>query len=225
MKILAFDTSNNSCCVAISEGQTILAYIEDLTPSMQAQELVPMIEKALGKAELSYNDIDYMAVTNGPGSFTGIRIGLAAATGIMLGTDIKCTAVSNFEMSLYRAKQQIKSYDKIVILLNAYRQQLYMQIFEQNSEAEPALLEYEEAVEIINRLGGKIAIAGSGAELIYPEIQHLKNIMILPRFTRIKALHICRYVDDLIKSGKKLQPLEPLYIRPPDAKPKNGKVV
>jgi len=218
MKILAFDTSNNSCSVAISEGQTILAYIEDLTPSMQASMLLPMIEEALTNAKLSYNDIEYLAVTSGPGSFTGIRIGLAAATGILLGSKIKGGCLSNFDILYYRAKQQVKHYDKVVVLLDAYRNQLYLQIFGQNIKSEPLLLEYDEAIDLIQQQKGTIIVTGSGAGFVYNKLISLHDLIILPRFTRIKAMHICRYADELLNQRVGLSPIEPLYIRPPDAK-------
>lgn len=218
MKILAFDTSNNACSIAISSGQTILAYMEDLTPSIQAQMLLPMIGSALKETNLSYEDIDYLAVTNGPGSFTGIRIGLAAATGLLLGSSMKGGSVSNFEMSYYRAKSQVSTCDKIIVLLNAYREQLYLQVFNRDLAEPPLLLDYDQAVQLLTNQKEDIVITGSGVEFIYDRIRNLSNSIFLPRFTRVKAMHICRYVDDLIRLEKKLNPIEPLYIRPPDAK-------
>ena len=129
-RILAFDVSNNNCSVAISAGQEILAYEEDLRPSMQAEILILLIERALQSINYDYQDIDYLALTNGPGSFTGIRIGLATAEGILISTNIQGLAISNFEMSYYRLQRQVKYFDKAVILLNAYRQQLYYQEFD-----------------------------------------------------------------------------------------------
>ncbi len=66
MKILAFDTANNTASVAISENENILACIEELRPSMQAENLMPMIEDVMKSAKCSYDDLDYLAVTNGP---------------------------------------------------------------------------------------------------------------------------------------------------------------
>ena len=218
MKILAFDTSNNTVSVAVSEGQNILAYLEELKPAMQAERLLPMIEKTLSNADLTYKDIDYLGVINGPGSFTGIRAGLAAAKGILLATNIKGASISNFNISFYRAKMQIKDYDKIVIFLNAYRNQLYTQIFYKNgTESKPALMESSEAVELIASATSEIIIyAGSGLEVIYEQIKIIKNITILPRFSRVKAFHICRYIDDSLPNYN--SKIEPLYIRLPDAK-------
>jgi len=221
MKILAFDTTNNTASVAISQGETILAYIEELRPSMQAERIMYMIEEALNIAKLSYHDIDYLIVTNGPGSFTGIRIGLSVAQGILLSANIKGGTISNFEIAYFRAISQIKTYHKIFIFLNAYRGQLYSQIFTHNATASnPTLHNYDEAIAALLQAEDGIKIcAGSGIELIYNDIKDVKDLIILPRHTRIKAWHICKYVAGKIAQGQDISShVEPLYIRPSDAK-------
>lgn len=219
MKILAFDTSNNTASVAISEGQNILAYNEELRPSMQAERLLPMIEDTLAYSGLSYQQIDYLGVINGPGSFTGIRIGLAAAQGILLPTKIKGTAVTTFEMAYFRACMQVKIYHKIIVIINAYRAQLYTQIFDRGGNSSKALLiDCNAMIELLSKENYPITLVGNGIEIIYDQIKHLPNIIVLPRFTKVKALHICRYIDNKILKGSPLSPLEALYIRPADAK-------
>ncbi len=220
MKILAFDTANNTASVAISENHIILAYIEELRPSMQAESIMPMIEKALIIAKLSYCDIDYLVVTNGPGSFTGIRIGLSVAQAILLASNIKGTTISNFDFSYYRASMQVKNYNKIYIFLNAYRGQLYSQNFDNNGQSsDPILVDYSQAVELLKQESGINVCAGSGVELIYEQIKCNKNIIILPRFTRVKSIHICKYIADKIAKNLTLNnKIEPLYIRLADAK-------
>lgn len=222
MKILAFDTTNNSASVAISEDQIILAYIEDLRSSMQAETIVPMIEEALKIAKLSYHDLDYLAATNGPGSFTGIRIGLSVAKGLLLSTDITGITTSNFEYFWWRASRQVRNYNKIFIFLNAYRGQLYSQVFDQNEQAAiPSLINYDQAMELLNTEDATINVcAGSGVEMIYDKIRDINNLTILPRLTRVKALHICKYIADKIRKRNFSNSIEiePLYIRPADAK-------
>ena len=219
MKILAFDTSNNTASVAISEGQNILAYQEEQRPSMQAECLIPMIEHTLAYSGLSYQQIDYLGVINGPGSFTGIRIGLAAAQGILLSTKIKGTVVTNFEMAYFRTCAQVKNFNKIIVIINAYREQLYTQTFDREGNSSAAqLIDCSLLIELLTKENSSITLVGSGIEVIYNQIKHLPNITILPRFSRIKALHICRYIDDKILKSGALRPLEPLYIRSADAK-------
>lgn len=216
--ILAFDVSNNSCSVAVSIGQDILAYEEDNRPSMQAENLLLLIEKALKTASYDYDNIDYLAFTNGPGSFTGIRIGLATAEGILMASKIKAVTISNFEMLYYRLSNQVKFFDKALILLNAYRNQLYYQEFDRSgNKGIYGIIDIDQISHLVKDHESKqIACAGSGVAEIYSQIENISNITILPRFSRIKALNICRYADEKIKKND-FGKVEPLYIRPPDA--------
>ena len=218
--ILGFDTSSNSSSVAISRGQHILAFYEELRPHMQAEQILILIEKALHKIGRSYRDLDYLVTTCGPGSFTGIRIGLATAVGIRIAApNIKDFSVSNFELSHYRALEQIFEYDRIIILLNAYRNQIYLQEFGRNQQPkDPQLLDIEEVLEMLKSSPKNTTIAGNALQILAGELHKFEHLIVLPRFPRVKAVHLCRYADECIKSGKKLRPLQPLYIRPPDAK-------
>ncbi|HJD65796.1 MAG TPA: tRNA (adenosine(37)-N6)-threonylcarbamoyltransferase complex dimerization subunit type 1 TsaB [Rickettsia endosymbiont of Bembidion nr. Transversale] len=221
MKILAFDTANNTASVALSDNNNILAYAEELRPSMQAENLMPMIEQVMKAAQCSYDELDYLAVTNGPGSFTGIRIGLAVAKGILFAKkNIRGVAVSNFEHAYFRAIGQVKDYDKIYVFLNAYRSQLYLQIFDRSGKTnEPLLIDFDYAIELLKNEKGNIVCCGSGLEFIYTQVKNLPNIIILPRFARVKAFIICRYVASILADKTELNSaIEPLYIRPPDAK-------
>lgn len=221
MKILAFDTANNTASVALSDNENILAYVEELRPSMQAENLMPMIEEAMKSGKCSYDELDYLAVTNGPGSFTGIRIGLASAKGILFAKEnIKGVAVSNFEYAYFRAIGQVRDYDKIYVFLNAYRCQLYLQIFDKSGKAEePLLVSFDYAINLLKSENRNIVCCGSGLEFIYPDIMRLPHIITLPRFARVKAFIVCRYIANKLANNKELHhAIEPLYIRPPDAK-------
>ncbi len=218
-KILCFDVSNNSASVAIARGQEILSFEQEFTPSVQAEKLLVMIELVLEKAQMQYSDLDYLAVTIGPGSFTGIRIGLAAAKGIVYASQVKGVGITNFEAAFYRLKMQVKEFDSAVILLNAYRNQLYVQQFFQNGKkSDPVLMDISDVKNYLASQSGKIICAGSGLKEIYEQIKYTDNVFCLPRFPMIRAIHIARYADDIINSGK-WDSIEPLYIRPPDAIP------
>lgn len=217
-KILAFDVSSGSCSVAVSKGQDILSLKEEHSPSMQAEKLLPLIELALEDSSFSYNDLDYIAATNGPGSFTGIRIGLATAKGLCLGSSAKEMAITNFEFYHYRAKEQVARYNKIIVLINAYRDQLYFQEFDHmGNHSEPALYDIHEVIDILNKQPTDCVVVGNGLSVVYHQIKDMANLRILPRFPKIKAVHLCRLADELINANK-ISPVSPLYIRPPDAK-------
>jgi len=217
--ILSFDSSNSSCSVCLSRGVKILAYEEELKVSMQAERLLVMIESALQKTNLSYKDLGYLAVTVGPGSFTGIRIGLAAARGILMAAShIQGISITNFEAFAHRAKVQAKNFDKIIILINAYRGQLYFQEFDHNGNGgEHKLLDITEVVNYLQEKKGKVVCAGNGLEVISQEMQNVRNLILLPRFPRLKARHFALLAYEKMKR-KEFIKIEPLYIRPPDAK-------
>lgn len=224
-KILCFDSSHNTCSVSITHGGDVLSFEQELSPSMQAERLMVMIESALKTANIHYQDLDYLVTTIGPGSFTGIRISLAVANGIMHSTGVKGIGVTNFEAAHFRLVQQIRKFDYAFILINAYRNQQYIQIFDQHTPiSEPKLINNENIRELINSYQGIKACAGNGTKEIYNQIKNIEDLMILPRFPIIKAMHIANFAKKKIFNNQ-INNIEPLYIRPPDAIPvKNIKI-
>lgn len=218
-KILCFDVSNNNCSVAIARGQEILSFKQELTPSIQAEKLMIMIESAFKEAAMDYSDIDYLAVTVGPGSFTGIRIGLAAAKGLLYASNIEGVAITNFEAAFYRLKMQVKEFDSAIIMLNAYRNQLYVQqFFQDGTMLDPMLIDSDSIKAYLENQSGKVVCTGSGLKEVYAQIKDMNRLVLLPRFPIVRAIHIARYADDKINAGR-IDSIEPLYIRPPDAVP------
>ncbi|MES2214990.1 MAG: tRNA (adenosine(37)-N6)-threonylcarbamoyltransferase complex dimerization subunit type 1 TsaB [Pseudomonadota bacterium] len=219
MKILGFDTSHGKCSVAIFDGANALAVTRSRESSMQAEMLMTLIEEALLRSCITYQDIDYLAVTTGPGSFTGIRIGLAAARGVLLATKIKPLALSNFDVSYFRISEQVKSFDYVVVIINAYRSQIYIKTYKNGGvDSAPQMIDLENFESYIKSLKGYVAIGGSGLEMIdYGSLMD-ENTTMLPRFPNPDARTICRLAYAKLNSEDIDGNLEPLYIRPPDAK-------
>lgn len=142
MKILSFDTSNNLASVAIMDANNLLAYNTTMESSQQAEKLFFLIEECLNQAKLKLSDIDLISVTNGPGSFTGVRIGLAAALGIKMGIKAQVISLSNFQVLAYGALKE-HSEEEIEVVLDARRDQVYYQKFDAKLHhlTEPKLLE------------------------------------------------------------------------------------
>jgi tRNA threonylcarbamoyladenosine biosynthesis protein TsaB len=217
--ILGFDVSQGYCSVAISRGYDLLASIKLKDTSQQAERLIPTIEETLSQAGLTYEDINYIATTTGPGSFTGIRIGLAAAQGLLLSLNAKAIAVTNFETICYRTFEQVKKIDYLVALVNAYREESYYQIFDSQAEAItlPDMITNGEVSDVIAKLRGKIFCSGSGLSNIIDKLD-LNQVSYLPRFPVPDARTVCRAAFKKIESGSYSSELNPLYIRKPDAK-------
>jgi len=104
--ILAFDTAGPHCAVALlRDGQPLITLHEEMKRG-QAERLVPLIEEVLAQAQISWSDIDLIAVGIGPGNFTGIRIGVSAARGMGLGLGVPVMGVSQFEIA-YAGKSPV----------------------------------------------------------------------------------------------------------------------
>ncbi len=202
MKILAFDTTNNLASVAVMENDSILAYCATQQSSQQAEKLFHLIDKALKESGFSLSDIDIISVTNGPGSFTGVRVGLAAALGMQMNVKAKFIAITNFQVIAYQAKE--KGQD-IAVLIDARRDQFYLQMFNSQLEAltNPALLNQDDLKEMDLK---NIILLGDGTK-------HLNN----QSSGNLDAAMLAKSVYFYFKNNM-YSPIEPLYVRDPDAK-------
>ena len=94
MLILACDTSNSTCCAGLYDGGKELEYEISFENRTHSETFMPLVERVLDKGGKAYSDLDALAVTTGPGSFTGIRIGVSAVKGMSLALQIPCIPVS-----------------------------------------------------------------------------------------------------------------------------------
>lgn len=97
MILLAVDTALDACSVAIVRGGETLASLHENMNRGQAERLAPMAREAVAQAGLAFSDIDRIAVTTGPGSFTGVRVGLSFARALALALNKPCLGVSTLE--------------------------------------------------------------------------------------------------------------------------------
>ena len=130
------------------DDDTLLAYNTTMESSQQAEKLFSLIEECLKLSKLKLFDIDLISVTNGPGSFTGVRIGLAAALGLKMGITAQIISLSNFQVLAYKFLKEHPE-RQIEIVLDARRDQIYYQKFDAQLThlTEPKLLA-KAAIEI-----------------------------------------------------------------------------
>ncbi|NDB83356.1 MAG: tRNA (adenosine(37)-N6)-threonylcarbamoyltransferase complex dimerization subunit type 1 TsaB [Alphaproteobacteria bacterium] len=221
MYILGLDTSNGYSHVCISYNSNIIFVSKDQEANTQAENLLPMINKALHLSSISYNDLNYIAACAGPGSFTGIRVALATARALSIALpDVKTIKVNNFQTIYYRVCEQVKTFDYCVAFVNAYRNQLYLQVFDKyNPQSPPLLMFMDEAKNYLESLSGRVILAGSGIEKLYTATKlPPENISLLPRFAYPDGRFVCKVASTQIYNNTVEEVLEPLYIREPDAK-------
>lgn len=193
MITLSVDTCLGMCSAAIFDKEECISYNAQDMPHKQAEALLPMIDKMLDQTGLQYSDFDNLSATVGPGSFTGIRIGIAAIQGINFSLNKRTIGVSTLEALSIASKKKT-----VIATLNAGRGEVYCQKFcDSKAESNIALLSVEEAKRFVQ---GHDVIGFLGEK-------ELPN-------AKIAGIAAIRKIDDARKVNF---PLEPLYIRQPDA--------
>ncbi len=128
MLLLAIDTAGPACAVALLRGEDgtaeILARSSEAIGNGHAERLMPMIEAALAEAGVAFADLDRIAVTTGPGSFTGVRVGVAAARGLALALDIPAVGIGSLDALAF---PEVRGRDSgtVVAALDAKRGEIY----------------------------------------------------------------------------------------------------
>lgn len=228
MNILALDTSLGACSAAVATGKVDLPKVFgrfELREREHAEAIVPMIQIVLAEADLSWPQIDAIAVTVGPGSFTGVRVGVAAARGFALALDRPVIAATSLEVMAAQALEELSDTPAVFgVVVDARRGEVYLALFDSAGETvfAPAALTPQQAVKEALAKNAAL-IVGSGAQLVtesagsgaggigavLPGLQPDARVLARMALTRPSC------------AG----PVSPLYLRPPDAKPQTGKAV
>ena len=167
MKILSLDTSATVASVAIAEGSTPLAQYTLNAKNTHSETLLPMVESALKALSLTASDIDLFALSAGPGSFTGVRIGAATVKGLAFASNKPCVEISTLEAL---AQNLVFKAGIICPVMNARRSQVYTALFESDGKALTRLmpdsaLSIEELDEILSQYATPISLVGDGYEI------------------------------------------------------------
>jgi tRNA threonylcarbamoyladenosine biosynthesis protein TsaB len=202
--ILALDASTGPCSVAIWLDGKVTACEETLKSTQQSARLLPMTESVLAQSGIGYKDLTAIAATIGPGSFTGIRIALAAAQGIAMAAGLTPMGFGTLEVLAFAAQSANPSNGATVLaLINAGKGECYYQY------ARPM------AAPLVGTLEAALEEAPANHVLVAGNVLVERAGFSMSNITYPRADALAR----LAASGNRPhQPLRPLYIRPPDAK-------
>src|ERR1043166_3410136 len=145
MKILAVDTALGACSAAVLQDETSLAHRFVAMERGHAEALAPMVQEAMAEAGSAFTDLDRLAVTTGPGTFTGQRVGLAFMRGLRVALNRPLTGVTTLE-----AMAAATGADKAAAIHDAKRDEAYLLLWENGKAVfAPAVMPFREAVEKI----------------------------------------------------------------------------
>lgn len=209
MYILAFDTSSNSLSIALNKDQENLEEITISPSSNQSELLLVKIAQILKNYNLSYQDLDLISTTNGPGSFTGSRIGLSAARIMKLSLKKPLILLNSCQVIAYKYQEQLSNHKNIFVALDARANEIFYANYQSINDITQNNIKPQ--ITTINNIKTILPqenyfLCGSGANIIDPN--NLKKDVIEAKYIG--------YLAFLLSQQKQYsQNLNPLYLRSP----------
>jgi tRNA threonylcarbamoyladenosine biosynthesis protein TsaB len=220
MRVLAIDTALAVCAAAILDTEVVGMRARESLPMVRghAEALMPLIARVMDAAELEFSELDRIAVTTGPGSFTGLRVGIAAARGIALAAAKPSVGLST--LAAYAAPLIAKDDNiPVAVVIDARHDQVYLQVFGVGGRTivSPRVTPIGEAVLAAAR--GPMRIVGSAAHLIaaaWPPGQPA------PLLVETNPAPEIDWVARLGAASVGSAPPKPLYLKAADAQPQDA---
>ena len=227
MKILGIETATNLCAAAIVENGMVLAEHSSDSPHVHSEKLISIINQCFDDSKLTINSIDGIAVSIGPGSFTGLRIGLSVAKGLSYASGKPLAAVSTLKgLAMWGvARNSIQQIEFVLPLLDALRDEVYTALYRLEGKDLHEIIPSSamSVAHLINQLPvkKKILILGDGAEKFEQIFKKADNydfnayIILQKSFNHCSAAIIAQIGDEMIKTqeGADITSLEPLYVK------------
>ena len=223
MNILALDTSMGACSAALlrsaAKEQRLISRHE-LMERGHAEALMPMVAEIMEQADTSFADLDLIAATVGPGSFTGVRIAIAAARGFALVTKAKLWGTDSLTVMTAEARAgdlTQGSDSAFAVAVDARRDMIYFGLFDGDGQRRegPLLLSPQDAVGL---LPGDLRIVGGSGATLLAEAAKAHGHTIEPRALDLQP-NAAALAELALLAHETVPVLRPLYLRPPDANP------
>lgn len=222
MLILALDSSAAPASAALLEDGKILTEFYINTKQTHSQTLMPMVESVLKLTGKTLDDVTCMAVSAGPGSFTGVRIGVSCAKGLSMTRNIPCAGVSTLRAMAENARQLTGI---VCAVMDARCGQVYNALFRAEDGKLTRLcddhaLPIAELLEECKAFAEKIYLVGDGAELCFKSFAALENAELLqPQLRFQRASGTALAAQEMVENGQTVTPdaLMPIYLRLPQA--------
>lgn len=206
MRLLAFETSAKAASAAIVEDGHLLAECYHNTPVTHSQTLLPMAEFLLKQCGMTAAEVDAVAVAKGPGSFTGVRIGVAAAKGFAFGREIPCVGVSTLEAMAWSFGAES---GLICPVMDARRSQVYNALFRMDCGKctrirEDRAISLPDFREDLQNFSEPIFLVGDGSVLCYNTLLETLPNLVLPPEHRMhqRAVGVALAAEQALSAGE-----------------------
>jgi tRNA threonylcarbamoyladenosine biosynthesis protein TsaB len=222
MNLLAIDTSANLCAACVVDtdtGRELGRVVRDIGKG-HAELLIGIIEETLKASNVDYSGLGRIAVCTGPGSFTGVRVGVATARGLALALKISATGVTTLEAIVAEAREAFPD-RAIMVAIDARREELYAAVYDEFGKIlyAPAVINVQDAAVVARKY--RPLLAGSAAAMVAqaaaPDIFDLGS--------HAATADIGVYAGLALTMDMHGEKPKPVYLREPDAKPQAGLIL
>ncbi|PKG97474.1 tRNA (adenosine(37)-N6)-threonylcarbamoyltransferase complex dimerization subunit type 1 TsaB [Paraglaciecola sp. MB-3u-78] len=216
MNILIIDTATEACSVALEVNEQVFNRFE-VCPQQHSQRILPMIDEVLTEADVTLQNLDYLAFGRGPGSFTGVRIATGVLQGLALGTGHKVVGISTLAAMAQQAYVQNKS-ELVTAAIDARMSEVYFGQYQLQQNVmtligEEQVIPPEEALVL---LSGHLEMAGVGTGWqAYPVLNGVSKVEVLTRVLYPNAVYMLPLAKALIADGHavEVEDIQPVYLR------------
>lgn len=214
--ILVLDTATEACSVALlHQGNT--TFLDELSPRTHTQRILPMIDELLKQAGISLKQVDALAFGRGPGSFTGVRVGVGIAQGLAMGATLPVIPISNLLAMAEAAYQQYQQ-TEVVALIDARMNEVYFAQFQRNEQGWQTLVAEqvcspESAIEQI-QIERKPIVVGTGWSA-YLQFSQANLPLAVSEITLPSARFMLPLAARALQMGEtqSAMTIEPVYLR------------
>jgi len=209
LAVIVIDTCLSACQVGVADGGRLIASASEPMERGHQERLAPMAAEVMTRAGLGFGALSQIAVTVGPGSFTGLRVGLAFAKGLRLAWRAPLAGIG----TLAALAESVVSDGPVAALIDARRGHVYVQAFDAGrAQTEPRILPLAEAAAMLSSLAGwPFPVVGPGARLMEAAAGQASIAEI--------AAPSLEALARLASRAAPAADVRPLYLRPPDARP------
>jgi tRNA threonylcarbamoyladenosine biosynthesis protein TsaB len=220
VRVLAVDTTTAHGSVALAEDGELVGEVRFRVADTHSAHLVPAIEFLLGQTGCAPDRMDGYAVTTGPGSFTGLRVGISTVQGLALASGRRCIGMAALDVLATRARGAAAT---IVAMIDAYRGEVYVGVYDgQARPTGPHRIGVPR--EVLAGVPASAAFVGDGALNHRESILAARPSALFPERSLYLAGTLAVLASPRLAAGEGSPPegLRPLYIRAPDVRPPSG---
>lgn len=213
--LLAIETTTEICSVALGNNEQCIALVESDKENSHAEKIMLFVDEVLQQTELKPSALEAVIISEGPGSYTGLRIGVSSAKGLCYALNIPLIAVSTLQSMAWGAKEQFSNYNQYCPMIDARRMEVYSAVYDSQWQTiqTPANVIIDENAYLEYLEQGIVVFSGNAVEKTMPILNQHSNAVFSPTKTSSRYLLEIGYGKYLQKEFVDTAYFEPFYLK------------